>query len=143
MVPPEKLRPRPLILPTGSPHAATIGPTASVVLSPTPPGMLVHDDGAGQDVVQIELLAGGSHGQRQVGRLAVGHAPEVDGHEPGRGLVVRDRAGRDAVDKEVDLGAAQLVAVTLLDNDVDWVHTSYCIQSTDYLNRLYGLRQSV
>src|SRR5207253_118886 len=29
--------PRPLILPNGTPHAATMGPTASVVLSPTPP----------------------------------------------------------------------------------------------------------
>ncbi len=37
MVPPVKPRPRPLILATGSPVAATIGPTTSVVLSPTPP----------------------------------------------------------------------------------------------------------
>ena len=29
--------PRPLIFPNGTPHAATIGPTARVVLSPTPP----------------------------------------------------------------------------------------------------------
>ena len=29
--------PRPLILPNGTPQAATIGPTASDVLSPTPP----------------------------------------------------------------------------------------------------------
>ena len=29
--------PRPLIFPTGTPQAATIGPTAIVVLSPTPP----------------------------------------------------------------------------------------------------------
>ena len=36
-VPPVCPRPRPLILPNGTPHAATIGPTASVVLSPTPP----------------------------------------------------------------------------------------------------------
>ena len=37
IVPPEKLSPRPLILPTGNPQAATIGPTVRVVLSPTPP----------------------------------------------------------------------------------------------------------
>ena len=29
--------PRPLIFPSGTPHAATIGPTAIDVLSPTPP----------------------------------------------------------------------------------------------------------
>ena len=37
MVPPEKLRPRPDILPTGTPQAATSGSTTSVTLSPTPP----------------------------------------------------------------------------------------------------------
>ena len=37
IVPPEKLSPRPLIFPTGNPHAAAIGPTVKVVLSPTPP----------------------------------------------------------------------------------------------------------
>ena len=36
-VPPVWPSPRPLIFPTGTPHAATIGPTAMVVLSPTPP----------------------------------------------------------------------------------------------------------
>ena len=36
-VPPVCPSPRPLIFPKGTPHAATIGPTASVVLSPTPP----------------------------------------------------------------------------------------------------------
>ena len=36
-VPPEKESPRPDILPTGTPRLATIGPTTSVVLSPTPP----------------------------------------------------------------------------------------------------------
>ena len=36
-VPPVCPSPRPLILPSGTPHAATIGPTAIDVLSPTPP----------------------------------------------------------------------------------------------------------
>ena len=36
-VPPVWPSPRPLIFPTGTPQAATIGPTAIVVLSPTPP----------------------------------------------------------------------------------------------------------
>jgi hypothetical protein len=36
-VPPVWPRPRPLIFPSGTPHAATIGPTANDVLSPTPP----------------------------------------------------------------------------------------------------------
>ena len=36
-VPPVWPSPRPLIFPTGTPHAATIGPTAIEVLSPTPP----------------------------------------------------------------------------------------------------------
>ncbi len=37
IVPPVNDSPRPLILPTGKPQAATIGPAANVVLSPTPP----------------------------------------------------------------------------------------------------------
>ena len=37
IVPPVKPRPRPLILPTGTPQAATSGMTTSEVLSPTPP----------------------------------------------------------------------------------------------------------
>jgi hypothetical protein len=36
-VPPVWPSPRPLIFPNGTPQAATIGPTASDVLSPTPP----------------------------------------------------------------------------------------------------------
>ena len=36
-MPPVCPSPRPLIFPTGTPQAATIGPTAIVVLSPTPP----------------------------------------------------------------------------------------------------------
>jgi hypothetical protein len=37
IVPPVWPRPRPLIFPNGTPQAATIGPTAIEVLSPTPP----------------------------------------------------------------------------------------------------------
>ena len=36
-VPPVWPRPRPLIFPNGTPHAATSGPTTIDVLSPTPP----------------------------------------------------------------------------------------------------------
>ena len=36
-MPPVWPRPRPLIFPNGTPQAATIGPTAIEVLSPTPP----------------------------------------------------------------------------------------------------------
>ncbi len=36
-MPPVCPSPRPLIFPSGTPHAATIGATASDVLSPTPP----------------------------------------------------------------------------------------------------------
>ena len=36
-MPPVWPSPRPDIFPNGTPHAATIGPTASDVLSPTPP----------------------------------------------------------------------------------------------------------
>jgi hypothetical protein len=77
-----------------------------------------------EDVVEVELIAAGRHGQGQVGGLLVGHAAEVDGHRPGRGLVVGNAAGGDAADEEVDLGAAQFAAVAFLDNDVDWVHLS-------------------
>lgn len=61
--------------------------------------------------MQVELVARRGHRQREVGRLLVGHAAEVDRHQQCRGLVVGNRTGSEAVDKEVKLLACQFAAV--------------------------------
>ena len=85
-------------------------------------GVLVHDDDARHDVVEIQLVAAGRHGQREVGGLLVGHALEEDGHGPGRHLIIGDAPLGEALDEEIDFGGGKLAAVTLFDDDVDWVH---------------------
>ena len=54
--------------------------------------------------------------------LVVVHAPEVDGHQKRRQLVVRDAAVQQAVDEEAELGVGDDAAVTLALNDVVGSH---------------------
>jgi hypothetical protein len=90
-VPPVWPRPRPLIIGTGTPSAATSGASTIDTLSPTPP---------------VECLSTLTPGTRQVGdapdssmtldqrrQLGGRHAAEEDGHEEGRHLVFLDAAG--------------------------------------------------
>ena len=56
-MPPVCPRPRPLIFPNGTPHAATIGPTASDVLSPTPPVECLSTTLAPERAAEIDRLA--------------------------------------------------------------------------------------
>jgi hypothetical protein len=78
-VPPVWPSPRPDIFPSGTPQAATMGPTASDVLSPTPPGRVLVDDAPAERAPEVERLAGADHRVGQRVGLASGEALEVDG----------------------------------------------------------------
>ena len=102
-VPPEKLSPRPDILATGMPSAATSGATTSVVLSPTPPLECLSTT-QGATALRSSVSPGAYHGHGQVDRLAPVHAAQHHGHQPGRHLVVGDASVHKALHKGVDLG---------------------------------------
>ena len=78
MVPPVWPRPRPLILATGTPQAATMGTMTSVVLSPTPPVECLSTLTPGiEDKSTLSPEIG--HDLGEGGGLGVGHAAQVDG----------------------------------------------------------------
>ena len=105
--------PRPDIFPKGTPHAATIGPTASEVLSPTPPVECLSTTRRPERGPEVDRLAGLDHRVGEGVRLSTGEALEVDGHAPGRHLVVGHVATRVAEDELGDLLIGQLPAVPL------------------------------
>jgi hypothetical protein len=70
--------PRPLIFPTGTPQAATIGPTAIVVLSPTPPVECLSTTFRPERGAEVERAAAADHRVGERERLGGGHAAEVD-----------------------------------------------------------------
>ena len=88
-VPPVCPRPRPLILATLTPQAATMGPVTRVVLSPTPPVLclsaLIPHNGR-----QIHHVPGMRHLQGQVRYLPVIHALKINSHQHGRHLIIRE-----------------------------------------------------
>ena len=80
-MPPVWPSPRPLIFPNGTPHAATIGPTASDVLSPTPPveclSTTLRPSAAPRSIVSpLRTIASVS-----ANVSAVRQPAEVDGHQ--------------------------------------------------------------
>jgi hypothetical protein len=88
-------------LPTGSPEEATRG---------------------GGDLFQIQHLAGAGHGHGQVNGLLAAHALQVDGHQPGCGLVVGNLTPHKALNKEVNLCGGQFSAVAFFGDDVNGAH---------------------
>ena len=96
-VPPVWPSPRPLIFPNGTPHAATIGPTAIDVLSPTPPVECLSTHRAaelaarGRVVSPLAIIASVS---ANVSRAR--QAAEVDRHAERGHLVVGHLAARVA-----------------------------------------------
>ena len=91
-VPPVWPRPRPLIFPTGTPHAATIGPTAIVVLSPTPPVECLSTTFRPSASPRSSVAAAADHRVGERVRLGGRHALEVHGHAERGQLVVGDLA---------------------------------------------------
>ena len=106
--------PRPDIFPKGTPHAATIGPTASDVLSPTPPVecLSTNPSGRGQRrrsiVSPLAIIASVSANVSAPDRPLEAHSHEERGH-----LVVGHVASRVAEHQLGDLVAAELLAVAL------------------------------
>ena len=112
-VPPVCPSPRPLIFPTGTPQAATIGPTAIEVLSPTPPVECLSTTRRPSAEPRSSVVAASDHRVREGERLGAGEAAEVDGHAPRRELVVGHLAARVAEDQLRDLVGRELLAVPL------------------------------
>src|SRR5262249_20645862 len=82
-------------------------------------------DARTRQVGEVEDLSRAHHRLGEGHRLFRGHAPEVDGHGEGGGLVVGDGAPRVALDEEGDLLAAERIPAALLVDDVDRAHSSY------------------
>src|SRR5213596_2506569 len=102
-VPPVWPSPRPEIIGTAPPQAATIGASSSETLSPTPP-------------VECLSSTGRSRSQRstspeRVIALVRAHAVDDDRHRQGSDLGIADRAVGDAGDEPLDLLGAQRGAV--------------------------------
>ena len=107
-MPPVWPRPRPEIIGTQTPQAATSGAIISDVLSPTPPVECLSAFGLA-NVGEVEDVAGLQHRLGQGLLLGVVHAVQVDGHQQRADLVVGDAAAGDAVDEEVDLFAREIL----------------------------------
>ena len=112
-VPPVWPSPRPLIFPSGTPQAATIGPTASDVLSPTPPVECLSTTLRPSARAEVDRLAARDHRVGQRVRLGLGQAAEVDGHAERGHLVVRHLAARVAEDQLGQLVGGELMPVAL------------------------------
>ena len=106
-------RPRPLIFPNGTPQAATIGPTASDVLSPTPPVECLSTTLRPSAALRSIVSPLADHRVGQHVRLARRQAAEEDGHAERRHLVVGHLAARVAEDQLGQLVVGQLLAVAL------------------------------
>ena len=112
-VPPVCPSPRPLIFPNGTPQAATIGPTASVVLSPTPPVECLSTTRRPSARAEVDRLAAPHHRVGERERLRGREPLEVDGHQKRGDLVVRHVAARVLEHELRDLVPGELVAVAL------------------------------
>src|SRR5581483_1980406 len=109
-VPPVCPRPRPLIFPNGTPQAATIGPTASDVLSPTPPVECLSTTRRPSAPLRSIVSPRETHALTDAlvrsgetidlsGALGRREAAEVDGHAERSELVVGDVATAVAEDE--------------------------------------------
>ena len=116
-VPPVWPRPRPESMGTRTPQAATQRGDDEADLVADAAGAVLVDLFAGHGV-QRDAVAGGEHDLGEVGQLPLAQAAEIDGHQPGRDLVIGDVAPGVAGDDEVDLFPVQLQAVPLFGDDL-------------------------
>ena len=121
-VPPVCPSPRPLIFPNGTPQAATIGPTAIDVLSPTPPveclSTTFRPSAAPRSSVSPERIIASVSANVS----AAGQALEVDGHAPRGHLVVGHLVARVREDELGELVGGELLAVALPLDQVGRAH---------------------
>ena len=71
---------------------------------------------------QVHAVPRSHHGVGQPRGLVGIQPPEHDGHQQRGGLVLRDRAVRDATNQQVDLGPGQLSAVAFSQDEIDDPH---------------------
>jgi len=71
---------------------------------------------------EIQHIAGMGHRQRQVDRLPAAHALQVDGHQPGSRLVIRQVVAGVGAHKPPDFLCGQLAAVALAGNHIHSPH---------------------
>ena len=95
-MPPVCPSPRPLIFPNGTPQAATIGPTAIDVLSPTPPVECLSTTLRPSAAPRSSVSPRADHRVGQRERLRGRQPAEVDGHAERGHLVVGHLAARVA-----------------------------------------------
>ena len=120
-MPPVWPSPRPEIIGTGTPHAATIGARISDTLSPTPPVECLSTFMPGMAERSI-TSPGMQHQIGEGGGLPVGHAAEVDGHEQRRHLVIRQLVLRIRRDEPPEFIRGQLAAVPFLAYQFNRIH---------------------
>jgi hypothetical protein len=106
-VPPVWPKPRPDILASFAPHAATRGPKASEVLSPTPPveclsTLMPFDRG------EVNGLARMFHRIGQSGDFPFVHSPPNNRHRQSAGLIIHNRAVGIAFDEETNFFVIKL-----------------------------------
>ena len=128
-VPPVWPRPRPLIFPNGTPHAATTGPTAIVILSPDAARRVLVDDAAPEPSREVDRLAARHHRIGQGKGLRRGQTAEPDRHEEGRRLVVGDVPAHVAGDELADVGGGELLAVPLALDQLGGMHRARAYSS--------------
>ncbi len=120
-VPPVWPRPRPEIIGTDTPHAATAGARCSEILSPTPPVECLSTlaPGMSDRSSTSPECSIASVSARQLGAV---EAAEEDRHQQRRRLVVGDAAVGHAAHERPDLLGRQRAAVALAADQLDDVH---------------------
>ena len=86
-------------------------------------GMFVHNQRAGcYCAVEVQGVAALGHGQGESGGLGVAHPPKVDGHGPGRQLVVGDGVVDHSPDEKAQFLRRVFAPIPLFGNQVNWIH---------------------
>ena len=123
-MPPVWPRPRPEIIGTKAPQAASIGASIRLTLSPTPPVECLSTTGPGRSQLQR------ASPERIIARVRCDalvdvHAAEEHRHREGRDLALADRCPRQAATKNCDLLGRQRAAVALGADDLLRQHQAF------------------
>ena len=115
-------RPRPDNCGTAAPSDASNGTSTRETLSPTPPVECLST--VGRDSPERSMTSPEPTMAPVRSEVSRADMPlQVDGHQPGSDLFVRDRPSHVSVDKPIDLLGRQLAAVALRPDQVDGVET--------------------
>src|SRR5436309_5066610 len=120
-VPPVWPRPRPLIIGTVRPPAATMGARIREVLSPMPPVECLSTFFA-EDFGMVEDFSGVQHHFGERRELGAVHAADPHRHQPRGHLVIRNVAARIAGNEKINFFAGKFPGITFLADQVDGAH---------------------